>query len=341
MAKIPAFPRDTPHDRHRRLEGKAHRSELHAILGHSDLSPITIDKYRRAIDMWIRFAGHDSHNWTPAVAQDFYEELLDSDRQDGRSGKRSIRTANTYIASLKYVSEWWARRGGQNFAIVQTLSPNRKGRAVPTVKTVAHALTPHEATTLLDVCNPQKPTIIDRRDRAMILLGLETGMRRKSLAGARIDGIERHPAFTTLTVPIKGAGGEETYPVPLTDLAYAVIDEWRSFLRRRKIDGPLFPAFGKTLDGREALSLDGIYSIITSRGDAANIRDLHPHILRHTFVTWRLDQGFNDIEIATITGHKFNAGGVGTYIDRYVIAQKIQPYTPPWLIDYYSNNWNK
>src|SRR5690606_21095715 len=97
-----------------------------------------------------------------------------------------------------------------DFAIVQT-------RADDHVEKTRHALTQEEATRLLESIGTPPMAPLEHRDLVMLVVGLETGMRRKSIAGMRIENIGQHPrhGYPIARVPIKGAGGAVEYPVPL------------------------------------------------------------------------------------------------------------------------------
>ena len=86
--------------------------------------------------------------------------------------QRGSARANRVLAAVKYASTWYAKQhGGVDFAIVQTASALGEGDH--------HALTPTEAQHLIATTFGTSP--IDLRDHALIVLALETGMRRLSL----------------------------------------------------------------------------------------------------------------------------------------------------------------
>jgi integrase len=309
-------------------------SVLHQILDRGGFSPTTRASYNQIIDRWIAFAGADPAGWTRIRAQEFYDGLL-------ASGTVSVASANIYIASLRYVSRWYATRASDpqlDFAVVQT-------RGDEAVEKTRRALTGDEALQLLDVC--RGPSLIDHRDRVLILLGLETGMRRMSLAGITFENIiKRQGSYSVVAVPIKGLGGAMRYDVPLSDLALGVLEGWREKLKRKS--GPAFPRFRHTagkltpaIGADSGISLQMINKVLATRAKEAGVRDVHPHILRHTFITWRLEAGYSFMQIASITGHKtftdHTGGGaraMAPYVDMTMLAEQIRNATPPWLALY-------
>ena len=304
---------------------------LHDIVIQShDLAPLTRTKYLRDLDTWVAFAGKDPHDWTRATAQRFYNSLLQ---------RMKPQSANRLFASVRYASSWWAKRENNpalDFAVIQQATRQRN-------RAVRRALEPEEAQRLIATCNGSTP--IDLRDRALIVVGLETGMRRMSLGAMQIEQLKMaREGYPVALVPIKGSAGE-LYPVPLSDAAIAAITPWRDWLRSKRITkGPLFRTLPRKVDGRGKLTVDvgpgglsssAIYKMIATRADAAGIGHMHPHIFRHTFITWRMQAGLQPYQVATITGHKLaglpGMGALGGYIDASRIANEARQSTPTWL----------
>jgi len=313
------------------------KSVLHQILGRAGFSPVTKDKYRLVIDRWIDFAGAAPEGWTRDKAQDFYDQLI--------TGGISVQSANIYLASLRYVSRWYATKtGATDFAVVQR-QRGTKGRTRQSSQGEEPILDESEARALIETCRDQSP--IDLRDLALIVIGLETGMRRMSFRGMQFEGISLTKGYPIATVPIKGAGGEETFPVPLSDTAFVALSAWLAWLRGQRIKtGPIFRRLTPRVTRNERhfepgdmLSPTGINELVEARSKAAGIRHVNPHLFRHTFVSWRSMAGFSPMEIAAITGHKVSIvavngvqmkiGDMRTYFHQDV--DKIRNATPTWL----------
>jgi integrase len=290
-------------------------SILHQILDRSDFSPRTKTKYKRIIDRWIDFAGAQPDNWTRARVQAWYDMLVET-------GVKT-QSANVYIASLRYVSRWYATRENdpsKDFAIVQT----RRGRDIDD-EPAARALSQEEIEALLGTCVGN--TMFDRRDRTLIVTGLETGMRRMSLGAMTFDCVvPQGPAgYPYARVPIKGAGGRGRFDVPLSDLALEVLTGWMAWLKKhggfRDKRGELF-----------AMSATAINNMLAERSKRAGIDHVHPHLLRHTFVTSRQVMGLSVFQIAAVTGHKVpGMGAAATYVDMKSLANEARNSTPAWL----------
>jgi integrase len=303
---------------------------LHQII--RDSRKIT-DKTRAAyiedIDRWVAFAGADPNGWTPHRAQEFYNQLLT--HMKPQSAKRAM-------APIAFASAWLAKKNRNpllHFTIIQTeRDDDREAR---------HALSHEQAQRLLATCASGSP--IDLRDRAMFIVGLETGMRRMSLAGMALEAITKSTeGYPIASVPIKGSR-DKLYPVPLSDVAVAALAPWRKWLKSQKVStGSVFrgltkrmaPKTGKIVyEISESLSLVSIYKIVTRRAADAGLQHVHPHIFRHTFMTWRTEAGLTPIQIASITGHKITGlpgmQVMGKYIDPGRLGAEARASTPAWL----------
>lgn len=313
------------------------RTVLHDILDRAQLSKTTRDKYRVVLDQWVLFAGADPSGWTRARMSEWRDELI--------RRECSQETIKTYLASLRYVAKWWSStHGGIDFTIIQPIDlptePSKK----------RHALVPEQAIKLLETCLDRRPNLFDHRDLAMLIVGLDTGMRRGSLAGMewnKIGMLSRGPngLYESADVPVKGRRGIQRWKVPLSDTALYALDSWRA--RAGAPSGPVFPRIlrrGPTLT-RDALSGTAIYNMVTARAKRAGIGHAHPHLLRHTFVSWRIENHVDYWIIASVTGHSVGGiadfksearnhglvGNVERYVDLELAGAEGRKTTPAWF----------
>jgi len=304
---------------------------LHQILERSDFSPRTKDKYENMIDRWVTFAGTDPAGWTRERAEDFYAFLLNSGVK--------IQSANVYIASLRYVSSWYAKRMSRpdlDFAIVQVRRGTEDSKE-------PRLLSQIEATKLILACGQPDAVItpVDRRDRTLIIVGLETGMRRMSLGALSIESLNETPGYPAAKVPVKGPGGRSTFQIPLSDIAMLILRDWLAWLRTVNVKrGAVFVRLQKRIVKggiayipEDAISTTMIHNIVTERALIAGIGHVHPHLFRHAFSTWRTLQGLSPLEIAAMLGHKVPGmgGGAARYVNMTAVAERVRNSTPPWL----------
>lgn len=264
------------------------------------LSPRTRELYLRCVREFLKGAPHPSQ-WTGPVVESW------RDRLTGRG--LSPQTVNIHLRAIRYASQRLAARGdGRDFATYAEFlkqGPQRRP---------ANVLNESQLRGLLAACAAQREaaTPTDLRDLALIGLGGLRGLRRDSLARAQLDQLDLRRRI--LTVPVKGG---TLHAVPLDAATLGCLMPWVTWLRAHGGPGPLFrslPRPGldqpKRITVGRGLTPQGIYYIIARRAEAAGIEHVHPHALRHTFVSLARARGYQDWEIALVTGHKPSRGGL-------------------------------
>lgn len=277
------------------------------------LRPGTQRNYRAAVGLWIEYAGADTKKWTPERARDFYADL---------KKEKGLSAANGIMWGVRYAVD-------RVYKDARELSPMdiELGRPKAKPGDEVGALEDGEAISLLNAC--RGTDIVAQRDSALVTLGLFTGMRRSSLTSIDLGRIHTHRAFLGLDVVLKG--GSE-YRVPIDPRVWRLIEPYRNALRAAtgSEKGPLFRRFSQhRLSGgrdasHEALTADGLYKALKGRAARAKL-DFHPHVLRHTFVTWCRLAGLADFDIAVVTGHKGYGEIQRTYVDRTPYAERVAP----------------
>ena len=72
----------------------------------------------------------------------------------------------------------------------------------------------------------------------------------------------------------------------------------------------------KAYQQAHALTPDGLYKALQKRAAAAGIVDFHPHILRHTFVTWMRAAKVPTEHVAAVTSHASGDEGRASVMER-------------------------
>lgn len=140
-------------------------------------------------------------------------------------------------------------------------------------------------------CSNARPTAL--RDKTLILLLLDTGMRASEVCGitARDVDLKNRRIWTM-------GKGDKARSVPISaETAKAL---WH-YMRERadaKASAPLFA----TKDGRP-LSRVALLELLSDLGEKAGVLDVHPHRFRHTFAVWFLRNGGNVYELQMALGH--------------------------------------
>jgi site-specific recombinase XerD len=141
--------------------------------------------------------------------------------------------------------------------------------------------------------------VIALRDRCIILLFLETGMRRMELTNLLLSDVNLREGTAYIR---RGKGGRPRIVI----FGPATADALRKYLRAVKAvrakqygetDSPLFLSrFGI------ALGYGGVAIMLKARGDAAGIPSMHAHLLRHAWAHYSLGSGVGDSNVITLAG---------------------------------------
>ncbi|GAA5166242.1 tyrosine-type recombinase/integrase [Pseudonocardia eucalypti] len=267
------------------------------LIGQRQASPRTIAAYRDTIRLLLAYIHR--HTAKPPAQLD-WEDLnatvisgflhhLETIRGN------SIRTRNTRLTAIRSLFSYAALRHpehAQLIAHVLAIPPKRFD------KRVIDFLTAHEVDALLAAPDPARWE--GRRDRVMMMLAVQTGLRVSELTGLnRADitlGIGAH-------VRCEGKGRKQR-AVPLSQPLQALLHDWMAEHADRP-NGPLF----HTRTGRR-LSRDAIALRISTHARTAGqhcpslaSKKIHPHTLRHSCAMSLLQAGVDTTVIALWLGH--------------------------------------
>jgi integrase/recombinase XerD len=142
------------------------------------------------------------------------------------------------------------------------------------------------------LCDNKRPTAL--RDRAIIILLLDTGIRATELCGLTITDAD----LKNHRIIVMGKGRKERY-IPISPRTEQAI--WR-YLATREEKKPAAPLFA-TSNGRP-LNRFNIWRLLELAGERASVKDVHPHRFRHTFAITFLRNGGNVFALQRILGHE-------------------------------------
>lgn len=262
-------------------------------------SPHTIASYRDTFRLLFAFAEKRFKKAPSELALEdlnapFIGAFLDHLEKDRRI---SARSRNTRLAAIHSFFRYAAlHEPGQSALIQRVLAmPNKRYDRTP-----IGFLTRPEVETLLAA--PDQGTWAGRRDRALLLTAVQTGLRVSELTGLRCQDVVLSNGSSY--VHCRGKGRKERC-TPLRKEAVAAL---RSWLRERDCQDsdPLFP------NARGAsLSRDGVEYILRKRVTIArqscsslNKKRVSPHVLRHTAAMDMLEHGIPCSVIALWFGHE-------------------------------------
>jgi site-specific recombinase XerD len=156
---------------------------------------------------------------------------------------------------------------------------------------------------LLAVC--ERKTLAGERDRALLMLLLDTGARKAEVTALTLDDID----LATGSVQIrKGKGGKaRTVFIGATArramLAYLRQREaFLAYLARTNKTKPTEALWVGSLDGKK-LNQDGIRQILRRRAGDAGIPEPSPHSFRRAFALNSLRNGMNILALQRLLGH--------------------------------------
>jgi integrase len=135
----------------------------------------------------------------------------------------------------------------------------------------------------------------DRRDYAILLTFIDTGMRLAELAGLRVTDYDK----TEQTLWVVGKGGRPR-SCPVGDKAALAIDK---YLRKARRNHPrAADSDGLWLGHRGQLRHGGIAQMVKRRSVEAGVGHVHPHQFRHTFAHRWLHSGGTEGDLMSVAG---------------------------------------
>jgi site-specific recombinase XerD len=261
-------------------------------------SPHTIAAYRDTFRLLLAFVQQRLKKAPSAVTvADLDAPLIGAfldHLERGRGNK--ARSRNARLAAIHSFFRYLALREPAHAALIQRVlaMPNKRYD-----RRLVDFLTRQEMEALLAA--PDRSTWIGRRDHALLLLALQTGLRVSELIGLRCEDV----VFGTgAHVRCHGKGRKERR-TPLRPDAVATVRPW---LRERagSPDEPLFPSARGS-----AMSRDAVEYLLAKYAAAARTRcpslekkRVSPHVLRHSTAMDLLHRGTDRLVIALWLGHE-------------------------------------
>ncbi len=155
------------------------------------------------------------------------------------------------------------------------------------------------------IAAPDVATPLGRRDRAMIELLYATGLRVSELVGLQLGQIQRDPrgGLDAGFLVVRGKGSKERV-VPVGEEAEGwlarYLAEVRPELAARR-GSRTQVVFLNRLGG--PLTRQGFWKVLKGYARAAGVRNVSPHVLRHSFATHLLEHGADLRAVQMMLGH--------------------------------------
>lgn len=295
------------------------------LIGQRNASPHTIAAYRDTYSQLLRFAA--ARTGRPPERLD----LVDLDApmigafllhlEDDRHV--SIRTRNLRLTAIRVLFQFAAYRLPEHAALIQrvlAIPPKR------TVRNVVTYLTEPETVALL--ATPDRSTRTGRRDHALLLVAVQTGLRVSELTGLTRASVH---LGTGAHVRCHGKGRKERV-TPLRRDTRAALKTWLTE-HDAPDTAPLFPGPGGRPLTRDAVRriIDRHVAGASARCPSLTAKTITPHTLRHTCAMTLLRHGIDTATIALILGHEDIRTTYNAYLhaDLTLKEQAIARNNPP------------
>ena len=286
-------------------------------------SPRTIASYRDSLRMLVVFVQErvgkpaSALDWQDLPAETISAFLDHLERERGNSA----RTRNLRLTAIRSLFAYAALRHPEHAALFQQVL------AIPAKrydKQIVSFLTTEQTDAL--IAAPDLARWEGRRDRALLLLAVQTGLRVSELTGLNCGDLT---LGTGACVRCQGKGRKHR-AVPLIGATEAVLQVLLSE-RGGARDEPLFP----TRTGRR-LSADAVQRLVRKHATAAaqhcpsiHPDKLHPHVLRHSCAMALLQAGVDTAVIALWLGHAdIRSTNVYLHADMTVKQRALELPTP-------------
>jgi integrase/recombinase XerD len=268
------------------------------LQGQRHASPHTVAAYRDTMRLLLAFAEqHAAKQPSKLDVGDMDAPLIGAFLEHlERERGNSVRTRNARLAAIHSLYQYAALRHPEHAGLIQRVL------AIPEKRSdtkIVCFLTEPEANALLDA--PDRSTWTGRRDHALLVLAIQTGLRVSELTSLRRCDVE---LATGANVQCRGKNRKDR-TTPLTKQTVAVLRVWLAERGGEPTD-PLFP----TRPGQR-LSRDSVEHLVAKHSAAAqqhcpSLREkrISPHTLRHTTAMRLLEAGVDTSVIALWLGHE-------------------------------------
>jgi len=262
-------------------------TELHATLETfliscrvDELSPRTIVDYQQKVSSFIRFAVENSAAAPPDVTTHHVRLFLLS-LQD----RCSAITVKDYYTALHRFFNWLVAEG------VIEVNPMAKIRKPRVPQKIINTFTDQHIMALLKMCDTG--TFTGLRNRAMVIMLIDTGLRLSELASIQLGDIDIEHGL----IKVMGKGAKERFVAFGKRAQKAVL----KYLLARHDDHTCL----WVTEERQPMQSRGIQIMIRRLGQRAELQGVRcsPHTFRHTFATRSLLNGGGQRFVQSLLGH--------------------------------------
>jgi site-specific recombinase XerD len=274
------------------------------LVGQRQASPNTVAAYRDAWRLLLVFAQeHIGRQPFELDLADLDAPLIGAFLEHLEADRRNrVRTRNARLAAIRSFFRFASLHHPEHAALIARVLaiPNKRCE-----QAVVTYLSEGEADTL--VASPDRDTWWGRRDHAMLVVGLQTGLRASELTGLRNCDVE---LGTGAHVRCWGKGRKHR-ATPLRPRTVSVLRTWMKERAGRPED-PLFPTRRGTPLSRDALGAIVAKHAAKAAQSEPSLADKKTttHTLRHSCAMALLRAGVDRVVLALWLGHFSGEGDV-------------------------------
>jgi site-specific recombinase XerD len=268
------------------------------LLRQRQASPNTVAAYRDACKLLLDFASRQARKQPCQLdLADLDAPLVTAFLQHLEAERAStVTTRNARLAAVHSLFRYAALRAPEHAALISrvlAIPPKRCDRAIVCF------LTAEEIDALLAA--PDRATWLGRRDHALLLVTVQTGLRVSELTGLTCGDAHLGPGAH---VRCHGKGRKDR-ATPLTSQTVKVLRAWLAE-RDGEPGQPLFPTrTGRPLSRDTVERLVGKHAITAAAAcPAITGKNVTPHTLRHSAAMALLHAGVDTSVIALWMGHE-------------------------------------
>jgi site-specific recombinase XerD len=261
-------------------------------------SPRTIEAYTDAVRLLATYC--QAHR-SPLLATELRREHIQAFIAE-QLARWKPATAHNRYRGLHAFFKWAVAEGDLEINPMERMKPPQLSEQP--VEVVGS----EQVARLLKTCEGRDFT--SRRDTAVILLLVDTGMRRAECAGMTLDDVDLDQRIVWVL-----GKGRRPRALPIGRKTAQALDR---YLRVR--EGHRLAHLPQLWVGRNGpMTPSGVYQVVHDRARAAGLPAMRPHQLRHAFATSWLAEGGNENELMLVAGWKSRA-----MIDRYTKATAVE-----------------
>jgi len=244
-------------------------------------SPKTVDTYRRRVNCFVSFCHRFSLQLASEISPQLIRAFLLSLQEKGCGNN----TVNAYYRALQAFIHWLMREAYIANDPMRTLKPPRLN------KKVIQPFSIGDIKKILGV--NAKTSFLGLRNRALIFLFMDTGLRLAEISGININDID----FNQETVRVFGKGSKER----IVRIGKQTQKALLKYMLNRDDD---YQCLWLT-EERRPLTCRGVQEAIKKLCKRANITDAKPgpHTFRHTAAINYLRNGGDEFTLQIMLGH--------------------------------------